>query len=206
MYNSPKVVILCHSPIHEVPKHLVMQRVRGAALTYHRALQRHPLLIKSVSSGCVVSASDASVQLATEPSYNPRRTALIGIGYGSLWFAPVMHVVTTRFWPAVLPSTAPGALALKAGVDMITSFPMNLSYMLAVQAFARGVDVEQSVRKNAWASLSNGWLLWTPATALMYGVVTPHYRVLFMNGVSFGWNAFLIWRFNDPSSSSFKIR
>ena len=52
--------------------------------------------------------------------------------YGSFWFAPILHGITTT-WARIAPSTEIRSLLLKTGVDMTTSFPVNVSMMIACQ-------------------------------------------------------------------------
>jgi protein Mpv17 len=194
-----------------------MNFFRQAALRYDRLLHRRPLLVKSVTSGVVVCAADVGIQTffpdAIEGddalgsseivvknsaiSLDLKRTAVIGIGYGALWFAPVLHFVTTR-WAKFLPSVSLGALAFKSVVDMTTSFPINLSVMISLQSYAREggrAQPVQSVQKNLWPSLKDGWCFWPFISMVMYGSVPLHYRVLFLNSMSLFWNGWMIARF-----------
>ena len=89
---------------------------------YDKALKNKPLLVKSVSAAVIVFLSDTVVQHALPQTsasggsehtievaqtdiwqYDPWRSAVIGVGYGGLCFAPILHTVTT-FWARVLPS------------------------------------------------------------------------------------------------------
>jgi hypothetical protein len=142
--------------------------------TYDSHLRANPLLVKAVTSGVVVCASDTAVQVYTASktkegiTFSARRTLIIGVGYGALWFAPVLHGITTM-WARVLPSTSIPSLVTKLVVDMTTSFPINVSVMLAAQAVARGEDnIQGAVERNFFASVSDGWKFWTPATLIMY--------------------------------------
>jgi protein Mpv17 len=186
-----------------------MNIFRLAALRYDRILKLRPLLVKSVTSGVVVCAADVgnqtffpeqSVESGVEnnaTNIDVKRTAIIGIGYGALWFAPVLHFVTTR-WAKFLPSVSLGALAFKSFVDMTTSFPINLSVMISLQSYAREggrAQPVQSIKKNLLPSLKDGWCFWPFITMVMYGSVPLHYRVLFLNSMSLFWNGWMIARF-----------
>ena len=130
------------------------------------------------------------------PSYSLKRSLMIGIGYGSLWFAPILHVVTTT-WARILPSTSLPALGFKALIDMTTSFPINISFMMGLQSYVRDpeADIIDSVRRNFWPSYTAGLILWPGATMLNYGIVPLRFRVLFLNTLSLGWNFYLVSRF-----------
>ena len=177
--------------------------LRSLARGYDKLLRRHPLPVKCVTSGAVVCTSDVSVQLLCnrDQQYNAQRTILIGVGYGALWFAPVMHGVTTG-WAKVLPSTSAGSLAFKTVVDMLTSFPVNLCAVISAQAISQGKPVMPSLERNVVPGLLDGWRFWPVWSIVMYGVVPLHYRVLWLNTGSFGWNAYLIWRVETNKASA----
>ena len=97
----------------------------------------------------------------------------------------------------MLPSKSAPALAFKAAVDMTTSFPVNLSAMIALQSIVRGDaktadEAISAVRANLWPCIKRGWMFWPAVTVMMYAVVPLHYRVLFLNGGSLLWNTFFI--------------
>jgi hypothetical protein len=87
-----------------------------------------------VSSAVIVTFSDAVSQLGQGDmkDYNFRRTLVVGIGYGGLWFGPLLHGITTT-WARILPSTSAPAIVFKTVIDMTTSFPLNLSAMISLQ-------------------------------------------------------------------------
>jgi protein Mpv17 len=168
---------------------------------YDRLLRRFPLSVKMATSATLVCASDITVQLGQQGAegYNPKRTLIIGVGYGGLWFAPILHGITTT-WARVMPSTTASALALKTLVDMTTGFPLNLSAMIGLQAIVRDEDPVSAIKTNLMPSLWAGWGFWPFMTVAMYKVVPLHYRVLFLNVGSFFWNIFMISRFEAPDS------
>ena len=94
-------------------------------LKYDAALHHYTIPVKCATSGCVNFAADACFQLGTLDHWDPARSAAVGVFYGACWYAPFMHVVTTT-WGRVLPSTAVPSLMLKSGVDVSTSFVVNL--------------------------------------------------------------------------------
>ena len=182
--------------------------LRRFVLWYDKHLQQRPLLVKAISSGLIVGLSDVCIQtFMPEHEKGPlksridwQRTAIIGVGYGALWFTPVLHFITTG-WARVYPSQTLQALAIKTTIDMTFAFPMNVSMMLGLQSLSRdGHKAEPlaAIKSNLWPSLKEGWKFWPTMTMIMYGVIPLHYRVLFLNSGSFGWNAFMIYRF-QPS-------
>ncbi|CAE8599075.1 unnamed protein product [Polarella glacialis] len=183
--------------------------LRGAPAAYDRALNRRPLLVKMATSGAIVSGSDITVQAFAGGKYDPVRSGIVGIGYGGLFLAPVMHCLTLT-WARLLPSTSILSVGFKAIVDCTTSFPLNLSAMIGFQVLARkqelsydviASDVPRAISEKLWPSLLAGWMVWLPVIVVNYKFVPLPYRVLFPNCVSFVWNIFMIWRFTDVSPS-----
>ena len=175
-----------------------MLALRRLARSYDRALQTQPLITKCLSSGVIVGASDACNQAIGPAPYDAPRTLIVGVGYGALWFAPVMHGVTSA-WARYLPSTAPGPVLFKTVADMAVSFPVNISACIAIQAVSRdgaAADVAAALETNLRPALTAGWSVWPFITAAIYGGAVPlRYRVLAMNACSFAWNAFLLRQF-----------
>mmetsp|Transcript_55002 Transcript_55002/g.144643 ORF Transcript_55002/g.144643 Transcript_55002/m.144643 type:complete len:201 (-) Transcript_55002:8-610(-) len=182
--------------------------LRNLASRYDSALRRRPLLVKMATSGVIVGASDATVQvLSGAAAYDPVRTGIMGVGYGALTFAPVLHTVTTG-WKLLLPSTTLASVVFRSVVDMATGFPFNVSLSLSWQALARSKDFSPefvtdaapaAVRANLWPSLVAGWALWLPVGVANYRFVPVRYQVLCLNTVSFFWNCYMVWRFaGDP--------
>ena len=160
-----------------------------------------------VTSGILIGLSDVTVQYllsSKEESmqYNPIRTLIISIFYGSMTSAPVLHFVTTR-WAKILPSQSLKAVTLKSVVDMASSFPFNLSVMIGIQSLIRTRgDINQVVvRYNLWPSLLDGWTFWFTASMVIYGFVPLHYRVGMLNVCSYFWNVWLIWRYNAKNEN-----
>lgn len=176
-----------------------MLALRYVGRAYDGALARRPLIVKCASSCAIVGAADATTQVATsQRPYDPARTAVMGVGYGACWFAPVMHGVTVKLWGRLVPSTALGPVLFKTVVDMAVFFPINMAANVAFQARARdaAADVPAAVARNLWPAVSAGWTTWPPITFAIYsGYVPTPYRVLAMNTCSFAWNGYLASRF-----------
>lgn len=167
--------------------------LHGAVMRYDAALQARPLRTKMISSGIINAAADTVVQCSDGQSsgWSMQRTAVYGIGYGAIWFAPIMHAVTTT-WGRIMPATTFASLAFKTAVDMCTVIPLHLGVVIAVQATNRGEEPKQAVRDNLHEAWKNAFLVWPPVLIGIYQIPVA-YRVLCMNFVSFNWNCFLIW-------------
>jgi hypothetical protein len=125
-----------------------------------------------VSSAVIVCASDAVSQLkqVDMKNYDFRRTLVVGIGYGGLFFAPLLHGITTT-WARILPSTSAPAIVFKTVIDMTTSFPVNLTAMVSLQALVRKEDPIAAVKKNLVPSVVAGWGFWPFMNIAMYKVI-----------------------------------
>ena len=162
---------------------------------YDAALQANPLRVKMISSAFINSLADFVIQMSdTAPGkqgWDVKKTAIYGIGYGAIWYAPIMHVVTTT-WGRLLPGTTVLSLAFKSTVDMCTVIPTHLAAVISVQAATRGKEPLPAVRDNLYKAWTNALIVWPPVLMGVYRIPVA-YRVLCMNFVSFNWNCFLIW-------------
>mmetsp|Transcript_76358 Transcript_76358/g.159020 ORF Transcript_76358/g.159020 Transcript_76358/m.159020 type:complete len:212 (-) Transcript_76358:909-1544(-) len=188
-----------------------MNALRRFANAYDAHLRRRPLLVKMASSMIIVGSSDLVVQLSSGEPYDPIRTSILGIGYGAFHFAPMMHAITLG-WKRILPNLSLGLVTFRSFVDQTTSFPFNTSVSLCWQHIARHHHEDLSldylkeklpatVRENLWPSFQVGFFLWLPVGILNYKVIPVRYQVLFMNSVSFFWNAYMVWRYKHPARS-----
>ena len=177
----------------------MLSHLRRLARGYDAQLQRSPLKVKMVTSGIIVSASDMTAQMLTREAgenWDPVRTLVVGVGYGFLWFAPLLHVVTARMWPRLMPSKSPPALMFKTAVDLTTSFPLNVCVITSLNSYTRREEnILDGIKRNLWPTWRLGVLYWGPLNLCMYGLVPMHYRVLFLNTFSYIWNTILIWRY-----------
>ena len=176
-----------------------MLALRSVARAYDGALARRPVVVKGLSSCAIVGAADAMTQLWGPHPYDATRTAIVGVGYGGLWFAPVMHAVTVKLWGRYVPSTAFGPVLFKTAVDMAVFFPVNMAANIAFQALSRDrerADPREAVARNLAPAVSAGWAGWPLITFAIYsGAVPQRYRVLAMNACSFAWNGYMVSRF-----------
>uniref|UniRef100_A0A6S8BPT0 Protein Mpv17 n=1 Tax=Aplanochytrium stocchinoi TaxID=215587 RepID=A0A6S8BPT0_9STRA len=146
--------------------------------------------------------------------YNPYQTFAAGICYGALFFTPLMHNVFA-FWTRFLPSNSMHAVVFKTGIDCVTSFPVNVSALIAFQTLARKESsstnlqkfqsIQNSLQLNLWPTLIMGWKIWPAVTVLNYKFVPVIYRVLLLNSVSYCWNVALIF-YTIPSKSSQRVQ
>lgn len=179
--------------------------ITKASQSYTSWLYRYPLPVKCITSGLLVGASDFCSQMYVKKEWDPIRTLVLGVGYGSCVFAPVLHSVFL-FWSKVLPSNRLPVILFKTSVDMITSFPLNLSVMIGLQTMLQqgkqsfenvketSNKIKEAVKENLWPSLVGGWKLWPMVSICVYGFVPLHFRVVSLNVVSFGWNIWMISR------------
>jgi hypothetical protein len=120
---------------------------RRFAVWYDGHLMARPLTVKMLTSGLIVGSSDTTAQYlrwhkghytgkTAVWEWNVARSITVGGVYGACIFAPILHHVFL-FWNRVMPSKHLVAVAFRTAVDMVTSFPINLSCMIATQTMVR---------------------------------------------------------------------
>lgn len=115
---------------------------------------------------CTPNTPHHPIALSSSEPYNYQRT-VAAAAYGGLWFAPVMHNVFAA-WSQVLPSTTLKATCFKVTVDMMTSFPVNITVLMSAQAMAktegslrqRAATVMPALQTNFMPTFLDGMKLW----------------------------------------------
>ena len=101
------------------------------------------------------------------------------------WYACLHHHV---------PSDGVGAVGLRLLLDQLCFAPLFIPTFMATLRYCEGSTRPLAeAREHWWDTVIANWKLWVPAQAVNFGVVAPHYQVLFANGVAVCWNVYLSW-------------
>lgn len=80
------------------------------------------------------------------------------------------------------------------GVDQVLFTPITLGTYFIYNARAEGcgwTDVKMRLENNYTTALMANYKLWPVAQALNFTIIPLNYRVIFVNFVAIGWNAYL---------------
>lgn len=165
---------------------------------YSKKLDTHPLTTKMISAGIVASCGDVLSQKVRAHrakqafSWDMIRTAKFGF-LGFIYIAPLTHV-----WYGWLLKQSPGtslkSVAIRVGIDQFCFEPIYVpSFLTAVWVFeGEGWDdVKDLLWETAPPTLVANWILWIPATAIIFKYVPAKFQVLAANMVGFLWGAYV---------------
>lgn len=183
-------------------------RAAGRALargwrSYVGALERRPLLTKSLTSGSVTASGDAVAQLIQGDGFDPKRTAFMG-AFGLLWVGPSGHA-----WYGLLGRLVPGRGVKVIGthllLDQAVMAPIGTGvYLASLGAFQGDSPAELLVRlrRDTWPMLKQGYMVWPGVNLVNFAFVPSQFRVLFGNGVGLGWNTWVSLRSHGAPPAS----
>lgn len=175
---------------------------------YDRLLHKYPYTTNMVTAGVLSGLSDITCQYYfkknPEDRFDLRRTFHMTIL--SVFYTPI-----TRQWYNVLPKMADKLVTNKkfvpyviTALDEILYSPVWVASWLYLAKQLETGDHQLSVAnmKEKFAKfIVGGWLVWPIATFITFSAITPIYRVVFMNSVSFGWGLYRSWLQSKPLES-----
>ena len=173
---------------------------RGIAglASYEAALASNPLATKCATGGLLAFLGDAIAQSVQEGDFDGRRLAAFSI-FGVGWTGFVNH-----YWfgylATVIPGTTPTAVVGKVVVQHLFYNPiLYLPTFYAFNGVFTGLSKDAIVSKaknEYWPTLTKLWTIWVPSTTIQFFFVPTRLQVLYVAGVSFGWNVLLSVSYN----------
>lgn len=163
-------------------------------------LDRHPLVVKSLTFGLTYAAADFAAQMyawlvcgeVVGLLERIRRTAALAM-VGTFAVGPVL-----TFWFDFLEWLIPGrkakAVVSRTILDQAIQVPFCISMIFTLSSLAEGYGLRYCVKKIDDKLLST-WCdciaVWCPVQFINQGLVPLKYRVIFQSIISFFWDAYL---------------
>lgn len=189
-----------HTPSQAPPSQPALQQrnlAQQAWANYVAALQRRPLLVKSISALVCTMLGDGLAQgLAHTAPYCLWRSLELGL-YSACVGAVVGHHWNSLLDRAVGPTcpTAAATVAKKVALDQLACTPVMtavwLSFLCACVEGQPWCNMVPFVQAKLLPTLMAGWALWPAVCAISFRFVPRDLRVLFCNVVGIGWGAYL---------------
>ena len=167
---------------------------------YRRALERRPLLTKSVTCAALSFGADVVCQKA----FPSARTVSLDWGrlgkftvLGFFYVSPSLHV-----WYGALARLFPGshlsATMLRLACDQLAFAPIFIAgfFSIALVLEGRPEDIDAKLRADWLPTMRANLTLWVPSMFVNFRYVPPQFQVLFSNCVGFFWNIYLSWATN----------
>ncbi|EFA78150.1 pmp22 family protein [Heterostelium album PN500] len=169
---------------------------------YLRALDSHPLITKSITTGVLMGTGDVlaqSIEHYTNDDkhkkkfkWDTKRT-LTMTSVGMVFSGPCLH-----FWYKTLDRLVVGegamVVAKKIAFDQIAFAPVVISAFIFIMNSINGKTPSQSlttIKTDLPSALKANWSLWPMAQIICFSIVPPSLRVLYVSTVSVFWNIFL---------------
>lgn len=203
---------LLQSLLHNSCEALQIAPVATGAWTWYKSmLVAKPLVTKSITSSCIMGASDVMCQKvvarATPEEERPSKldsTRILHVAItGSLWSGPITH-----YWYIVLEKMY-GAIAKAANIqdpvvglvirlilDSTIFSSVTISGYFTVRSFLEGTGLKgasEKVRTRFLTTLFGAWKFWPLANAVNFWFVPMQFRVLYMNVLSLFWTGWLTY-------------
>ncbi|KAK9235842.1 hypothetical protein V1525DRAFT_408653 [Lipomyces kononenkoae] len=168
---------------------------------YNARLAARPLLTNCVTTAFLFGTGDAVAQtLSPDPALNGRydyvRTARMCF-HGGVVFAPVVSQ-----WYKLISSriVIPGRPMLEALARMTVDQTVWAPFGLASFYVSMGVlqlhswdQIKEELRTKWWRTMIGNYAVWPAVQFVNFRLIPLDYRLMFVNIISIGWNAFLSW-------------
>ena len=93
-----------------------------------------------------------------------------------------------------MPGDGASAIGRRLLLDQLCFAPLFIPAFVATLRGCEGSPRPLAEAREQWReTVVANWKCWVPAQAVNFGLVPPHYQVLFANGVGVCWNVYLSW-------------
>ncbi|KAM0949440.1 hypothetical protein DsansV1_C05g0052501 [Dioscorea sansibarensis] len=163
---------------------------------YSMALDKHPVLTKSITSAFLTLIGDLICQLLIEqvPKLDLKRTLIFTIlGFGLV--GPTLHFWYLSLSNLVKANGASGAF-LRLLLDQFLFSPIFIGVFLSLVVALEGRPSQVVPKlKQEWpSSVVANWQLWIPFQFLNFRFVPQQFQVLVANFVALAWNVILSFK------------
>ncbi|KFB49956.1 pmp22 peroxisomal membrane protein [Anopheles sinensis] len=167
---------------------------------------RYLLVTNTVSSGVLMMLGDIAAQeiemrrdhAVPSTGYDWRRVfnmTLVGISQGPL------HHYLYKWMDVLLPGASVRTVFKKIGIDQFVISPIFIITYLYSAGLLEGASFTtctDEIKNKYWTIYMADWLVWPPTQFINFYLLSPKYRVLYINGITMLYNVFLCYiKHND---------
>ncbi|SAL95051.1 hypothetical protein [Absidia glauca] len=174
-----------------------------------RLLTKYPILVQSISTGCLFGAGDLIAQQAVEQRgtahHDYMRTGRMML-FGGAVAGPTLSTWYRFLEHNVKASTPFKALVKKVAIDQVLFAPVFIGVFFSTQGLFEGKSLDQIKEKldhGYTTAVVNNYKLWPAVQFFNFYFVPLNHRLMVTNVVALGWNSYLSW-INHQSSSQAK--
>uniref|UniRef100_A0A182MSU5 Pmp22 peroxisomal membrane protein n=1 Tax=Anopheles culicifacies TaxID=139723 RepID=A0A182MSU5_9DIPT len=167
---------------------------------------RYLLVTNTVSSGVLMLVGDVAAQ-EIESRLESKSTSLgldwqrmfnmtlVGLSQGPL------HHYLYKWMDVLLPGASVRTVFKKIAIDQFAISPIFIVTYLYSAGLLEGASVTEctaELRHKYWTIYTADWLVWPPTQFINFYLISPKYRVLYINAITMLYNVFLCYiKHND---------
>uniref|UniRef100_A0A499FUY6 Mpv17-like protein 2 n=1 Tax=Anopheles farauti TaxID=69004 RepID=A0A499FUY6_9DIPT len=167
---------------------------------------RYLIVTNTVSSGVLMLAGDIAAQeierrrqqKSSSTQIDGRRAfnmTLVGLSQGPL------HHYLYKWMDMLLPGATVRTVLKKIAIDQFVISPIFIVTYLYSAGLLEGASVPEctaELRHKYWTIYTADWLVWPPTQFINFYLISPKYRVLYINAITMLYNVFLCYiKHND---------
>ncbi|OTB04473.1 hypothetical protein M426DRAFT_320825 [Hypoxylon sp. CI-4A] len=161
---------------------------------YQRKLASRPLLTQSVTTAVLFAVGDITAQQAVEKKglekHELARTGRMFL-YGGAVFGPAATTWYNVLSRTVVLKNKKVETVARVAADQLIFAPTFIGVFLSSMAIMEGASPKERLAKSYSPALLSNWMLWPFVQLGNFAIVPLEHRVLVVNIVSIGWNAYL---------------
>lgn len=167
---------------------------------------RYLLVTNTVSSGVLMLVGDVAAQEIERRLESKPKTVgldwqrmfnmtLVGLSQGPL------HHYLYKWMDVFLPGASVRTVFKKIAIDQFAISPIFIVTYLYSAGLLEGASVTEctaELRHKYWTIYTADWLVWPPTQFINFYLISPKYRVLYINAITMLYNVFLCYiKHND---------
>ncbi|KAI1313968.1 hypothetical protein F5Y03DRAFT_389456 [Xylaria venustula] len=161
---------------------------------YQRSLAARPLLTQSLTTAVLFAVGDITAQQVVEKKglekHEFMRTGRM-FAYGGAVFGPAATTWFGILQKRVVLKNKNAEILARVACDQLIFAPTFIAVFLGSMAVLEGNSPKEKLEKAYFPTLQTNWMLWPFVQVANFKFVPLHHRVLAVNVVSIGWNAYL---------------
>uniref|UniRef100_A0A7S0G6S3 Peroxisomal membrane protein MPV17 n=1 Tax=Rhodosorus marinus TaxID=101924 RepID=A0A7S0G6S3_9RHOD len=169
----------------------------GIWAAYNARLTAKPLQTKTLTSFTGFILGDLVAQapdLAAGKPWDSWRTTKLA-AFGLILHGPIGHYWYGFLDRTVMPAaaTSAAAVATKTAIDQVFWAPIFTSVFFGSMKLMDGKadEIEGEVREKLWPTMKVNWTVWPIAHLINFRFIPSSQRILYINVIQVGYNAFL---------------
>ncbi|XP_053680591.1 mpv17-like protein 2 [Anopheles nili] len=178
------------------------KKTAGRRQIWNLLFGRYLLVTNTVSSGVLMMAGDIAAQ---EVERRRDQTSIASLGYDWWRVANMtlvgisqgpLHHYLYKWMDVILPGASFATVFKKIAIDQFVISPIFIVTYLYSAGLLEGasvVDCSHELREKYWIIYTADWLVWPPTQFINFYLVSPKYRVLYINAITMLYNVFLCY-------------